>query len=140
MLRDKAIESKKSFGVTEGTNSQTNVTQSWKICKMLQEVINDKDNAIFSMSHEIEELQNMLSNTINDQISMQYIEYDLLNKAKQVDIMHDLELSHANTKLKLLEETLNNRNNDISAMENYKKNNEQLLKLLERYDNKVSSM
>lgn len=107
---------------------------------MLQEVINDKDNAIFSMSHEIEELQNMLSNTINDQISMQYIEYDLLNKAKQVDIMHDLELSHANTKLKLLEETLNNRNNDISAMENYKKNNEQLLKLLERYDNKVSSM
>lgn len=43
-------------------------------------------------------------------------------------------------KTKLLQETLENKNRDLDTLESFKRNNEQLLVLLERYDHKVIEM
>ena len=39
-----------------------------------------------------------------------------------------------------MQETLENKNKDIETLDSFKKNNEQLLWLLERYDHKVIEM
>lgn len=42
--------------------------------------------------------------------------------------------------IKLLKETLTNRNNEFKEYEGVQKNNEQLLSLLEKYDDKVTEL
>jgi hypothetical protein len=44
------------------------------------------------------------------------------------------------TKISLLKETLTNRNNEFKEYEGVQKNNEQLLTLLEKYDDKVTEL
>ena len=51
-----------------------------------------------------------------------------------------LNTQHLETKLKLLKETLTNRNTEFKEYEGVQKNNEQLLSLLEKYDDKVTEM
>jgi cell shape-determining protein MreC len=47
---------------------------------------------------------------------------------------------HLETKINLLKETLTNRNKDLKEYEGVQRNNEQLLALLEKYDEKVTEM
>lgn len=61
------------------------------------------------MTCQVENLQSSLSDSISEGIIFSYIEHGLLNQAKQTSIKHDLEISHLSTKIKLLEETLNNK-------------------------------
>lgn len=49
-------------------------------------------------------------------------------------------MSHLDTKIKLLKETLTNRNKEIKEFDGVQKNNEQLLNLLEKYDDKVTEL
>jgi len=65
---------------------------------------------------------------------------DLQKLIKQQEIKHDLELSHLTTKLHLLEETCTNKNVELKSMKNFQENNEKLIVLLERYDQKVSEV
>jgi molybdopterin biosynthesis enzyme MoaB len=51
-----------------------------------------------------------------------------------------LNTQHLETKIKLLKETLTNRNTEFKEYEGVQKNNEQLLSLLEKYDDKVTEM
>lgn len=48
--------------------------------------------------------------------------------------------SHLETKIKLLKETLTNRNKEFKEYEGVQRNNEQLLSLLEKYDEKVTEL
>ena len=64
----------------------------------------------------------------------------LQNEIKQNDIKFDLELSFLKTKVGLLEETLNNKANDLKSLDSFKENNSHLMKLLEKYDVKLSQM
>lgn len=48
--------------------------------------------------------------------------------------------SHLETKVKLLKETLTNRNKEFKEYEGVQRNNEQLLSLLEKYDEKVTEL
>lgn len=54
-----------------------------------------------------------------------------------LSIKHDLQVSHLQTKTKLLEDALTNRNQDIELAED---NNHQLLNLLEKYDIKLDEL
>lgn len=54
-----------------------------------------------------------------------------------MDIRHDIETQHLNTKIKLLQDTLTKRNQDFDFAED---NNRQLLSLLEKYDNKLDEL
>lgn len=84
------------------------------------------------MVDEIESLQLMLSNSCQQKSSI-YISYlELEAEVCQTTIKHDLEVSHLKTKLKLMEETLTKQNKKIEKSDNFKKNNEQLLILLEK--------
>ena len=47
---------------------------------------------------------------------------------------------HLETKINLLKETLNKRNKELKEYEGVQKNNEQLLSLLEKYDDKVTEL
>lgn len=51
-----------------------------------------------------------------------------------------IDMSHLDTKIKLLKETLTNRNKEIKEFDGVQKNNEQLLNLLEKYDDKVTEL
>jgi len=90
------------------------------MCKKYQSIVNFKDQSIQSMVDEIENLQLMLSEAMSVQITMSFTELHFENLIKQNEIKHDLELSHANTKLKLLQETLENKNKDLAALNNFK--------------------
>jgi hypothetical protein len=48
--------------------------------------------------------------------------------------------AHLETKIKLLKETLTNRNKEFKEYEAVQQNNEQLLSLLEKYDEKVTEL
>lgn len=58
----------------------------------------------------------------------------------QKSIKSDLEVSFLKTKVNLLEETLNNKTNDLKTLEAFKENNAHLLELLDKYDIKLSQM
>ena len=62
------------------------------------------------------------------------------NELKQNSIKFDLELSFLKTKVGLLEETLNNKSTELKSLDSYKDNNNHLMKLLEKYDVKLSQM
>jgi hypothetical protein len=84
------------------------------------------------MVDEIESLQLMLSDSWQQKSNI-YISYLELEYAMhQTDIKHDLEWSHLKTRLKLMKETLTKWNKNFKKMENFRKNNEQLLILLEK--------
>ena len=91
-----------------------------------------KSYQIESMTEEADSLQLCLS-TAATESNLQFLyTLELENQIRQNDIKQDLETSHLKTKLKLLEETLTNKNKDLKALQNFKKNNEQLLVLLEK--------
>ena len=48
--------------------------------------------------------------------------------------------AHLETKINLLKETLTNRNKEFKEYEGVQRNNEQLLSLLEKYDEKVTEL
>lgn len=58
----------------------------------------------------------------------------------QESIKYDLELSFLKTKVKLLEETLNNRSKDLKTLEAFKENNTHLLQVLDKYDIKLTKL
>lgn len=92
------------------------------------------------MAEEIEQLQTMLAQSSLD-LSILYEKYEFAQfEQKQLAIKTDLEVSNLKIKTKLLQETLENRNKDCETLNSFKKNNEQLLCLLERYDHKVIEM
>ena len=59
---------------------------------------------------------------------------------KQVSIKSDLETSFLKTKVKLLEETLDNKGKDLESLDAFKENNSHLLSLLDKYDEKLAEM
>lgn len=60
-----------------------------------------------------------------------------MTNRKNTEIKHELQISHLQTKIKLLEDALTNRNSDIQMAE---ENNAQLLSLLEKYDIKLDEL
>lgn len=54
-----------------------------------------------------------------------------------MEIRHDIQTQHLETKIKLLQDALTKRNQDFDFAED---NNRQLLSLLEKYDNKLDEL
>jgi hypothetical protein len=95
---------------------------------------------IASMAEELEDMYEMFDElaTQLDHKMFQIFKHQIQRKQENIKI--DLETSHLKVKTRLLQETLENKNKDLESLDSFKHNNEQLLKLLERYDEKVIEM
>jgi hypothetical protein len=95
---------------------------------------------IASMAEELEDMYEMFDElaTQLDLKMFQIFKHQIQRKQENIKI--DLETSHLKVKTRLLQETLENKNKDLESLDSFKHNNEQLLKLLERYDEKVIEM
>jgi hypothetical protein len=95
---------------------------------------------IASMAEELEDMYQMFDElaTQLDHKMFQIFKHQIQRKQENIKI--DLETSHLKVKTRLLQETLENKNKDLESLDSFKHNNEQLLKLLERYDEKVIEM
>ena len=96
------------------------------------------------MSAELEDLTGLLSTSLQAQVQMKRKLKQLQKKTlakgfedQNLLVVHEMQVSHLKTKIKLLEEALTNRNHDIDEVEN---NNQQLLDLLEKYDKRLEQM
>lgn len=86
------------------------------------------------MAEEIENIYDMLSNSAAETENQCFELYRFQINQKQQAIKTDLEISHFKVKTRLLQETLENKNKELETMEELKRNNKQLLSLLEKYD------
>ncbi|CAI2361415.1 unnamed protein product [Moneuplotes crassus] len=115
-------------------------------------VLNKKEYEAFKkrysiMAKELEEFHLMFSDISQSSILRNQIAESYLHNALQLEdeirrfkIKESLNTQNLETKIKLLKETLTNRNKEFREYEGVQKNNEQLLSLLEKYDDKVTEL
>ena len=99
------------------------------------------------MADELELMTGLYSSTLSQlhlsKLSAQKCWDRVVEQEKQIvsmEITQELELSNLQTKIRLLEQTLTQKNKDFTMLESLKSNNEQLLDLLEKYDEKVNEL
>eukprot|EP00344_Euplotes_crassus_P002644 CAMPEP_0196998666 /NCGR_PEP_ID=MMETSP1380-20130617/4012_1 /TAXON_ID=5936 /ORGANISM="Euplotes crassus, Strain CT5" /LENGTH=118 /DNA_ID=CAMNT_0042415329 /DNA_START=238 /DNA_END=594 /DNA_ORIENTATION=- len=99
------------------------------------------------MAQELEQIQLMFSDLCKHSILREKLSENYLDNALQLQdeirrfkIRESLNTQNLETKIKLLQETLTNRNKEFSEYEGVQRNNEHLLSLLEKYDDKVTEL
>ncbi|CAI2360734.1 unnamed protein product [Moneuplotes crassus] len=115
-------------------------------------VLNKKEYEEFkkrycAMAQELEQIQLMFSDLCKHSILREKLAENYLDNALQLQdeirrfkIRESLNTQNLETKIKLLQETLTNRNKEFSEYEGVQRNNEHLLSLLEKYDDKVTEL
>jgi len=113
--------------IFDQTSSDGNrATGEGRVCTNCSRV-NDHSQTIYSMAAEIEDLQMMLSRATMDTSYQKHLLSNYKIAAKQEAIKTDLTISHLKVKVKLLQETLENKIDDSRE-------------LLENYDRKMIEM